>query len=119
KPGHLFTKVVLGLWGHLRRLRDLARAASFDFVYVHLWALPFGPPWFEEFLARRGVKLIYDIDDLIYLPRASAANQFVRALRRQGRIVRIMSAASHVIVCTEHLRQFASKYNRNITNISS
>jgi hypothetical protein len=86
---------------------------------VHLWALPFGPPWFEEFLARRGVKLIYDIDDLIYLPRASAANQFVRAFRQRDRIVRMMRAASHVIVCTEYLRRFASDHSERVTSISS
>lgn len=118
-PGHLFRKLVFGMWGHVRRLRDLCRAPAFDFVYVHLWALPFGPPWFEEFLARRGVKIIYDIDDLIYLPKASAANRFVRPLRRRDRIVRIMRAATDVIVCTEYLRRFASAFNPNVTLISS
>ena len=117
--GHLARKAILGVWGYLRRLRDLRRALRADFVYVHLWALPFGPPWFEEFLARRGVRLIYDIDDLIYLPRASAANQFVRGLRREERIVRIIRASAHVIVCTEHLRQFAATRNPRVTLISS
>jgi glycosyltransferase involved in cell wall biosynthesis len=117
--GHLVRKALLGAWGYLRRLRDLRRALRADFVYVHLWALPFGPPWFEEFLARRGVRLIYDIDDLIYLPRASAANQFVRGLRHEERIVRIIRASAQVIVCTEHLRQFAAAQNPNVTLISS
>jgi glycosyltransferase involved in cell wall biosynthesis len=119
RRGFLMRKIAFGLWGHLRRARDLRRAKHFDFVYVHLWALPFGPPWFEEHLARRGARLIYDIDDLIYLPRASAANQFVRALRPRDRVERIMRAASHVIVCTEHLRRFAAEQNPRVTNISS
>lgn len=119
RPGHLITKVILGMWGHIRRLRDLRRATDFDFVYVHLWALPFGPPWFEEFLARRGVKIIYDIDDLICLQRASDANKFLRGLRRRERIVRTMAAATHVIVCIETLRQFAAHHNPNLTLISS
>lgn len=119
KRGFYVRKMMFGVLGHVRRLRDLRRAAQFDFVYIHLWALPFGPPWFEEFLARRGVKLIYDIDDLIYLPRASAANPFVRAFRKRDRIVRIMRAASHVIVCTEHLRRFAAEFNPRVSNISS
>ena len=119
RRGHLVRKLLLGIWGHVRRMRDLYRAQRFDFVYVHLWALPFGRPWFEELLARRGTKVIYDIDDLIYLPRASAANQFIRALRRRDRIVRIMRAASHVIVCTPHLRTFAAAENANVTLISS
>lgn len=119
RPGHWWRKLLFGAWAHLRRFRDLCRAPRFDFVYVHLWALPFGPPWFEEFLARRGVKVIYDIDDLIYLPKASAANQFVRALRRRDRIIRIVRAATHVIVCTEHLRAFAAAHNSSVSLISS
>ena len=119
RRGYFFTKALLGALGYLRRLWDLWRATDFDFVYVHLWALPFGPPWFEEHLARRGVKIIYDIDDLIYLQRASSANQFMRVLRRHDRVSRIMRTASSVIVCTEHLRKFASDYNANVTNISS
>jgi L-malate glycosyltransferase len=119
RRGFWIRKLAFGVWGHLRRLRDLRRARHVDFVYVHLWALPFGPPWFEEHLARRGVRVIYDIDDLIYLPRASAANPVVRAFRRPDRIVRIMRAASHVIVSTEYLRQFAAGHNPHVTTISS
>lgn len=119
RRGFWTRKLVFGIWGHLRRMRDFRRARHFDFVYVHLWALPFGPPWFEERLARRGVRLIYDIDDLIYLPRASEANRFVRTFRRRDRIVRMMRAASHVIVCTEYLRRFAAEQNAHVTMISS
>jgi glycosyltransferase involved in cell wall biosynthesis len=119
RRGFLATKLALGAWGHVRRLRDLFRATKFDFVYIHLWALPFGPPWFERILARRGVKFVYDIDDLIYLPRASAANSFVRVFRRPDRIVGIMRAATQVIVCTEHLRRFAAASNPRVSLIPS
>jgi len=119
RRGFWIRKLVLSAWGHLRRLRDLRRARRFDFVYLHLWALPFGPPWIEERLARRGVKVIYDIDDLIYLPRASAANPFLRAFRRRERVIRIMRAASHVVVSTAYLGRFAADHNAHVTVISS
>jgi glycosyltransferase involved in cell wall biosynthesis len=119
RRGFWIRKLFLSAWGHLRRLRDLRRASRFDFVYVHLWALPFGPPWFEERLARRGVRVIYDIDDLIYLPRASAANRFARAFRRGDWVVRILRAASHVIVSNAYIGRFASDHNANVTVISS
>ena len=87
--GQLFTKIWFGLHGYARRLRDLVGASRYDAVYVHLWSLPFGPPWFEELLHWRGVPIVYDIDDLIYLPRASAANR-LRASSgvRKPRLVR-------------------------------
>jgi glycosyltransferase involved in cell wall biosynthesis len=118
--GHWATKALWTVVGYLRRLRDLTRAAHFDFVYVHLWSVPFGSPRFEEALTHRGVRLIYDIDDLIYLPKASAANQFMTAWRRKrDRITRIMRVSSHVVVCTDHLRRFALEHNAHVTNISS
>ncbi len=117
--GRLIQKTLHTLLGYGRRFIDLCRVTRFDAVYIHLWALPFGSPWFEEFLARRGVSIIYDIDDLIYLPRASQANSFMRRFRKEDRIVRIMKVARHVIVCTEYLRKFARRYNSAVTNIPS
>lgn len=119
EPGHLVKKVVLTLYGYVRRLWDFLRAPHFDAVYIHLWAVPFGPPWFEEWLAGRGIPLIYDIDDLIYLPRASRANAFLSRFRKEERIARIIGVARHVIVCTAYLEQFARRYNRAVTRISS
>ena len=94
RRGFWIRKLAFGVWGPRAAAAGSSTGGRFDFVYVHLWALPFGPPWFEEHLTRRGVPVIHDIDDLIYLPRASAANLFVRAFRRRDRIVRIMRAAS-------------------------
>lgn len=120
EPGHWVAK---GFWtaiGYLRRAWDVLRAGRFDAVYLHLWAVPFGPPWFEEWLARRNIPIIYDIDDLIYLPKASRANAFLARLRKkEATIARIMRVATHVIVCTQHLERFARQHNPAITCISS
>ena len=52
-----------------------------------------GSPWFEEYLAWRGVKIIYDIDDLIYIPRASAAG------RATDRILMIVAVREISQIC--------------------
>ena len=119
RRGHLLQKICFTLLGYGRRLIDLCRAHRYDAVYLHLWAVPFGPPWFEEALARLGIPIIYDIDDLIYLPRASRANAFLTRFRKEDRIARITRVARHVIVCTDYLRQFALRYNPAVTCISS
>jgi len=117
--GHIIKKTGLTIFGYLRRLWDFLRAGRFDAVYVHLWVVPFGPPWFEELMAWRGIKIIYDIDDLIYRPRASQANAFMSRLRNEERIARIMQVAQHVIVSTEYLRRFTLRYNTEATCVSS
>lgn len=119
EPGHWLKKGLFTLSGYFKRTWDFCRASRFDAIYLHLWAVPFGPPWFEEALVRRGIPLVYDIDDLIYLPKASEANLFLRKFRKEARIARIMRAASQVIVSTEYLRRFALRHNPRITRISS
>lgn len=119
EPGHFVAKSVWTGVGYARRLRDALRIEEFAVVYLHLWAVPFGPPWFEERLTRLGIPLVYDIDDLIYLPRASRANGFVSRFRREERIARIMRAARSVIVSSDYLRQFAAQHNPRATRISS
>ena len=119
EQGHWLKKGLFTLSGYFKRTWDFCRASRFDAIYLHLWAVPFGPPWFEEALSRRGIPLIYDIDDLIYLPRASRANAFAMRFRKEERIARIIRSATHVIVCTEYLLRFALRYNRAVTRISS
>jgi glycosyltransferase involved in cell wall biosynthesis len=119
QPGHRATKVAGTLDGCLRRLRDLRDARRVDLVYLFLEALPVGPPVIERLIARAGVPVVYDIDDLVYLPHSSSQNQFMRRLRGREKFLELMALADEVIVCTDHLRGFAEERNDRVTNISS
>lgn len=105
--------------GILRRLRDFSSALDADLVYLHLEAIPLGPPLFEEGLFRRGIPMIYDVDDLVHLPHSSRANAFMRFLRGSGKVPELIRMARHTIVCTEYLADFARAHGDAVTNISS
>jgi glycosyltransferase involved in cell wall biosynthesis len=66
-----------------------------------------------------GKRLIYDIDDLIFLRHASRANRFVKFLKGKWNIHYLMTVSDHVIVCTEYLKAYALRFNSHVTNISS
>jgi len=117
--GRRLAKARALLAGFFRRLRDYRDACRADLVYLHLEAAPLGPALLERRLKVRGVPLIYDIDDLVYLPRSSSGNRFMRWARNVEKIPELMRIADQVIVCTEYLRTFAVKHNANATNISS
>lgn len=118
KKGFYGRKIFYTLQGYLRRVRDVLRAKDFDVIYLHLEAAPFGPPVFEYIFSRIMRKpVIYDIDDVIYLPHASSANNFIKFLRFPRKIPAVIKLSSHVIVVTEHLKQFALRYNKNVTYI--
>ncbi len=119
RPGGAGAKLADFARGLGRRIDDARAASRADLVYLHLEAIPIGPPVLEQMLARRGVPIVYDIDDLIYLPHASGANPFMRWLRPSGKVPRVAGLARHVVVCTEYLEELARGWNPRVTNISS
>jgi L-malate glycosyltransferase len=87
QPGFLFGKIAGTLRGYLRRIKDLFRLRQFDIVYIHLWVTPLGPPFFEWLVSKMAKKIVYDIDDMIYLN------------------------------CSPFLEKFVLQYNSNVTTI--
>ncbi len=119
RPGLSLRKIAGFLRGLLRRRADRRAASRADLVYLHLEAVPLGPPWIERSLARAGIPIVYDIDDLIHLPHSSGANPFMRRLRPTGKVSELVRLARVVVVCTEYLAEYARRWNPRVHNISS
>lgn len=119
QPRHRARKVIGFLDGVRRRIVDTRDARRADLVYLFLGAAPVGPPLVERAVRRAGVPVVYDIDDLVYLPHGSSANRFMRWLRSREKVVELMTHAEQVVVCTTHLEQFARQHNEHVTDISS
>lgn len=119
RPGGAGAKLADFARGLRRRIDDARAAQEADLVYLHLEAIPMGPPVLEGILACRGVPIVYDIDDLVHLPHASGANPFMRWLRPAGKVPALARMARHVVVCTEYLAELARGWNPRVTNISS
>ncbi|HOY42961.1 MAG TPA: glycosyltransferase family 4 protein [Chitinophagales bacterium] len=115
KPGHLVSKITGTLRGYLRRLTDLFFIRNYDVVYVHLWVTPFGPPIFEWLVSKMAKKIIYDIDDMIYLNNSS--KRFIDKVKGRNKPLALMKNAHHVIVCSPFLEKFVRNYNKNVTTI--
>jgi glycosyltransferase involved in cell wall biosynthesis len=88
-------------------------------VYVFLWVVPFAPPVFEKLTSRLARKMVYDIDDLVFLTPPSSTNPLVHYLRSPKNHICLMKSANHVITCTPYLDQFVRKHNSKTTDISS
>ncbi|MGQ0732028.1 MAG: glycosyltransferase family 1 protein, partial [Acidobacteriota bacterium] len=74
RPGHYLQKA----WALAGRTLDrwsAVRVSGFDAVFIYREAYPIGPPLLERRLARRGVPLVYDFDDAVFLPNTSEANR--------------------------------------------
>ena len=67
KKGNYFKKAWHTIKGYGKRTCGLFHLSKYDLVYIHLWVTPFGPPVFEWLYRKFSKKIIYDIDDLVYL----------------------------------------------------
>jgi glycosyltransferase involved in cell wall biosynthesis len=117
--GNFLKKIYWTLAGYGRRVKDLFRMGKYDIVYVFLWVAPFAPPVFEKLTRRLAKKMVYDIDDLVFLNPPSSTNPLIHYLRSPKNHISLMKSADHVITCTPYLDNFVRKYNQRTTDISS
>lgn len=99
--------------GGLRRAMAFTRAREYDVLLVYLWLAPTTFPPFDWALRRAGRPIVYDLDDPYYASGAST----VRALRDPGWIPRLMRPASHVVVGSEPIAEFARSHSSEVSVI--
>lgn len=117
--GHFLEKVFWTIFGYFKRIFDLFRVPFYDGVYVFLWVTPFGLPLFEFVCRLFSKKIVYDIDDMVFLGHSSEANRFFQSLKGKKKMIYLMGKSDHVITCTPKLDEFVRKFNTNTTDISS
>lgn len=117
--GNIVKKIFYTISGYINRVRLLLTIPFYNVVYVHLWITPLGPPLFEWLVRKLCRKLVYDIDDLIYLGNTTESNSIIKWIKGRKKPAYLMKHADHVIVCTPKLQEFALQYNIHVTDISS
>jgi glycosyltransferase involved in cell wall biosynthesis len=93
----------------LRLLFRLVAARRHDIVIVHREAFPLGPPLVEEWLARRGMPLVLDIDDALWEPPSNGINQRGR-FWCADRIARICAASRHVVAGNPLVAEYCARH---------
>ena len=117
RRGHYATKAALFVTRTLRRLRELLSVTQYDLVLLYREAIPLGPPVLERLIAARGIPIVYDFDDAIFLPSVSEANRAIAFLKNPGRVATILKLSTEVIVGNEFLAAYARRYAGSVTVI--
>lgn len=113
---NLFLKIILTVYGLLKRLLLIIKIPFYDGIFVSLHITPFFKiiDYIYFFLAK---KIIYDIDDAIFIP--SSKNSLTNYFNLKKKIDFYIKNSNHVITCTPYLFNRAKKLNKNVTDISS
>ena len=114
KKGFYLQKILFLLESSFKRFSDIFIALRSDIIFIHLEAFPFGPPLFEWIIYLSGKKIIYDLDDAIYMGITSPANRFLIKLKCPNKIKEIIRISNYVITCNSYLADYARRYNKNV-----
>lgn len=119
KDGFFLRKFIAVLKGYVKRLFQILFLKRYSIVYIFLNVTPLGGNFFEKIYRFFSKKIIYDIDDLVYLSKLNKENNLIKYLRFPSKYYYLMKSSDHVITCTSYLDKFVRNFNKNTTNISS
>ncbi|HSV87296.1 MAG TPA: glycosyltransferase family 4 protein [Bacteroidales bacterium] len=113
-PQKYIAKTLILFKSFARRLKDLKRAGNYDLVFIYREVHMLGITWFERLLRRKGLKMILDFDDSIWINDTSDGNRHFSWLKRPMKTAEIVGLCDMVLVGNRFLAQWALKYNSNV-----
>ena len=117
KPGFLAKKLKLATGAFKRRLSLISKVKDYDLVYILREAALLGPPIFERLVHQRGVPIVFDFDDAIFVSYRSPSNGYLSYLKFASKTKTICRISSHVMVGNPYLAEYARQVNDHVTVI--
>lgn len=113
--GQMLPKFFGMMGGFLRRKLLLLKIRKRDIVFIHREATPILMPFVEWWVCKViKCRTFYDFDDAIWLPNTSDSNKRLHKLKSYGKVKKICSWVSCVVVGNEFLAEYAQKFNDNV-----
>jgi glycosyltransferase involved in cell wall biosynthesis len=119
QPGRYLTKARLMASACMAAIERAWRASEFDVVFLYREAALIGPALLERLVHWRNPRVVYDFDDAIWLSYVSPRNRYLSYLKAPGKTRTLCRIAAAVTVGSEHLAQYARRYNRRVTIVPS
>jgi len=116
---NLFGKVKLALNSIIRRIIHIKNIKDFDLVVIYREALPFKSTFFENYIAKKKIPMVYDFDDAIWVKDVSEVNKKISFFKDEKKIEKILPLCKYVTCGNEYLANFALKFNSNVVIIPS
>ena len=114
--GKMLRKVWLTARESARRLKVLRMIKDYDVIYVYKEIALLGPAVIESYLSLKGVPIVFDLDDAIFLHStySTPVNRCFRWLKFPGKTRTICRLASQVIAGNDYLADYSSRFNQNV-----
>jgi glycosyltransferase involved in cell wall biosynthesis len=117
KAGNVGRKLSLVAEGISRRFSVMRSVRDYDVVYVFREAALLGPPFFERWIHRSGVPVVFDFDDAVFVSYRSPTNGYLSYLKFASKTKSICRMSAHVMAGNAYLAEYARQVNPNVTII--
>ena len=97
----------------LRLIFRLTTLHRYDVVIIHREIFPLGSAFFERLAARLNPRIVFDLDDAIWLPTPLSVNQR-KLFWDANRVSDTMSACQTVVSGNAYLSAYSKKFNANV-----
>jgi glycosyltransferase involved in cell wall biosynthesis len=94
---------------YARRILELLRGPSTDLIWIHAELLPYLPVAVDSLVFRKGIPVVYDCDDAIFLKYNDSRHALVRLLF-SGKVEKMISSADAATCGNAYLRDIAARY---------
>jgi glycosyltransferase involved in cell wall biosynthesis len=119
QPGHMGRKAVEMLRAYGQFVSELRDLDGYDALLVNREATLIGPALVERWVERRGKRLIYWLDDPLYIPYRSPANGLFSYLKFFGKVKTLARISTTVMANSPHHVAFLRRFNANVWEIPS
>jgi glycosyltransferase involved in cell wall biosynthesis len=119
QPGQTATKTWEVLKALSRRIPAMGALDRVDGVLVYREAALIGPAVIERWVARKGLPIIYQLDDPLYVPYRSPSNGYLSYLKVFGKVAKICRLSKVVIANSRQHVEYATRFNAEVRQIPS
>lgn len=113
--GNYLKKARLALRAYKVRWENLHNVNDFDLVVIYREAILTRSIFFEKKLSKKKVPIVFDYDDAIWVKDVSEGNKSLSFLKNEKKIDKILPLCSHITTGNDYLKEYALKFNQNVT----
>ncbi len=111
KKGNIIKKIYYTSLSYIRRYLLLFKINNYDTVYLFLWGTPFFDTLFEKLLIKKNIKLIYDIEDNIFVLKKNKINPITYYIKSNKKYFILIKAADSIITSSKELEKICENYS--------
>lgn len=115
--GNTLRKVWIGLKAILKRFRDVINMNRYDIIFISRRAFLTEHMFFEWCFSKSKAKLIFDLDDAVWIDALSDYNKKFGWLKGKPNTANIIKLADIVFAGNNFLAKYSSQFNPNVVVI--